>query len=338
MRILLTGGGTGGHLYPALSLAQALSGAPADPGVCAPEDGEPRLAFPNDDHELLFVGTRGGMETQIVARTHIPAQYVRSRPLSRSSFTDAASGVAANALGVTEALPILRKFKPQVVIATGGYASVPVVMAAATMRASGMLRGAKIVLIEPNVEPGRANRFMAGAADEVWGAFEETRAFFGQKFVVTGIPVRPEILARPTQVEARRSLGLDPKLATAIVFGGSQGARSINVALSQMVAHRRLPAGFQVLHIAGERDYEWMAVERKIEANENRYRLVPYLDKMALAYAAADIAVCRAGALTLAELAAVGLPSILIPYPHAAGDHQRKNAAVFVRHEAAIEI
>ncbi|MBV8221783.1 MAG: UDP-N-acetylglucosamine--N-acetylmuramyl-(pentapeptide) pyrophosphoryl-undecaprenol N-acetylglucosamine transferase, partial [Candidatus Eremiobacteraeota bacterium] len=214
MRILLTGGGTGGHLYPALSLAQALSGAPADPGVCAPDDGEPRLQFPNDAHELLFVGTRGGMETQIVARTHIPAQYVRSRPMSRSSLAEAASGVAANALGVTEALPILRKFKPQVVIATGGYASVPVVMAAATMRASGMLRGAKIVLIEPNVEPGRANRFMAGAADEVWGAFEETRAFFGQKFVVTGIPVRPEILARPTQVEARRSLGLDPKLAT----------------------------------------------------------------------------------------------------------------------------
>jgi len=338
VRILLTGGGTGGHLYPALSLAQALSGAPADPGVCAPDDGEPRLAFPNDAHELLFVGTRGGMETQIVARANVAAEYVRSRPLSRTSLAAAAGGVAANVLGTGEALPIVRKFNPQVVVATGGYASVPVVMAAATLRASGALRGAKIVLLEPNVEPGRANRFMAAAADEVWGAFEETAAFFGRKFVATGIPVRPEIYARPTQVEARRSLGLDPKLATAIIFGGSQGARTINVATSGMVARRRLPPGLQVLHIAGERDHEWMAAERKVEANANRYQLVRYLDKMELAYAAADIAVCRAGASTLAELAVVGLPSILIPYPHAADDHQRKNAAVFERHNAALVI
>jgi UDP-N-acetylglucosamine--N-acetylmuramyl-(pentapeptide) pyrophosphoryl-undecaprenol N-acetylglucosamine transferase len=331
---MLTGGGTGGHLYPALSLAQALSGAPADPGVCDSND-EPKLGFPGDAHQLMFVGTRGGMEKAIVERAHLSAAYVRSRPLSRTSFAAAASGLAANVVGTGEAMPIVQKFKPEVVIATGGYASVPVVMAAAALRASGALR-AKIVLIEPNVEPGRANRLMAGAADEVWGAFEETAAFFGRKFVATGIPVRPEIYARPTQVEARRSLGLDPKLTTVIVFGGSQGARSINVAVSGMVARRRLPAAWQVLHIAGERDYTWMATERKVEANANRYQLVQYQDKMELAFAAADVAVCRAGASTLAELAVVGLPSILIPYPHAADDHQRKNADVFVRHNAAL--
>ena len=278
------------------------------------------------------------METQIVERAGVPARYVRSKPLSRSSLAAAAGGVAANVLGTTEAVPIVRAFKPDVVIATGGYASVPVVMAAATLRASGVLRATRIVLLEPNVEPGRANRFMAGVADEVWGAFEETAAFFGRKFVVTGIPVRSEIAARPTQVEARRSLGLDAKLTTAIVFGGSQGARSINVATSGMVARRRLPAGFQVLHITGERDYEWMVAERKVEANANRYRLAAYLDKMELAYAAADIAICRAGASTLAELSVVGLPSILIPYPHAADDHQRKNADVFARRNAAVLI
>lgn len=278
------------------------------------------------------------METDIVARANVPAAYVRSRPLSRTSLSAAAGGVAQNVLGIGEAMPIVRKFKPQVVIATGGYASVPVVMAAATLRASGALRGAKIVLLEPNVEPGRANRFMAGAADEVWGAFEETAAFFGRKFVTTGIPVRSEIYARPTQVEARRSLGLDPKLMTAIIFGGSQGARSINVATSGMVARRRLPPGFQILHIAGERDHAWMATERKVESNANRYQLVRYLDKMDLAYSAADVAVCRAGASTLAELAVVGLPSILIPYPHASDDHQRKNAEVFARRNAALLI
>ena len=276
------------------------------------------------------------MEADIIARTNLPAVYVRSRPLSRTSLTAAAGGIAANVVGTGEAMPIVKKFAPDVIIATGGYASVPVVMAAAALRASGALRGAKIVLLEPNVEPGRANRFMAGAADEVWGAFEETAAFFGRKFVLTGIPVRPEISARPTQVEARRSLGLDPKLTTAIVFGGSQGARSINVAASGMIARRRLPATWQMLHIAGERDYRWMATERKVQANANRYQLIPYADKMELAYAAADVAVCRAGASTLAELAAVGLPSVLIPYPHAADNHQRKNADVFVRHGAAV--
>lgn len=275
------------------------------------------------------------METEIVARSNLAAAYVRSKPLSRTSLAAAAGGVAANVVGIGEAMPIVKRFRPDVIVATGGYASVPVVMAAAAMRASGALRGAKIVLLEPNVEPGRANRFMAGAADEVWGAFEETAAFFGRKFIVTGIPVRPEIYARPTQVEARRSLGLDPKLLTAIVFGGSQGARTINVATSAMVARRRLPPGWQILHIAGERDYKWMVTERKVESNANRYQLMPYLDKMELAYAAADVAVCRAGASTLAELAVVGLPSILIPYPHAADNHQQKNADVFVRHNAA---
>jgi UDP-N-acetylglucosamine--N-acetylmuramyl-(pentapeptide) pyrophosphoryl-undecaprenol N-acetylglucosamine transferase len=321
-----------------LSLAQALCAAPADPGVCAPDDGAPKLAFPNDEHELLFVGTRGGMEAAIAQRANLKTAAVRSRPLSRASLADAAGGLAANVVGTGEAMPIVAKFRPDLVLATGGYASVPVVMATATLRASGALRRTKIVLLEPNVEPGRANRFMSGAADEVWGAFEETAAFFGRKFVLTGIPVRPEIYARPTQVEARRSLGLDLKLSTVLVFGGSQGARSINVAVSGMVAHRRLPAAWQVLHIAGERDFEWMAAERKVEANKNRYRVVPYVDKMELAYAAADIVVCRAGASTLAEVAVVGLPSILIPYPFAADNHQRKNADVFVRHNAAVLI
>jgi UDP-N-acetylglucosamine--N-acetylmuramyl-(pentapeptide) pyrophosphoryl-undecaprenol N-acetylglucosamine transferase len=209
-------------------------------------------------------------------------------------------------------------------------------MAAATLRTARVLRGTKIALIEPNVEPGRANRLMANVADEVWGAYAETGKFFPKKFVLTGIPVRPEIAARPTQVEARRSLGLDPKLTTVLIFGGSQGSRTINVAASAMIARRRLPRTWQVLHASGERDHEWMKAERKVETSGNRYHLVKYLDDMA--HAAADVAVCRAGASTLAELAAVGLPSILIPYPHAADDHQRKNARLFVAHNAAVVI
>jgi len=306
--------------------------------VCSPDDPSVALPLLDGGHELLFIGTRGGMEAEVIARTHIPLAIVSSGPMSRTSLTRAVGGLAASAVGTAQALPIVKRFKPDVVIATGGYTSVPAVMAAATLRTARVLRGTKIALIEPNVEPGRANRLMANVADEVWGAYAETGKFFPKKFVLTGIPVRAEIAARPTQVEARRSLGLDPKLTTVLIFGGSQGSRTINVATSAMIARRRLPRTWQVLHASGERDHEWMKAERKVETSGNRYHLVKYLDDMALAYAAADVAVCRAGASTLAELAAVGLPSILIPYPHAADDHQRKNARLFAGHNAAVVI
>jgi UDP-N-acetylglucosamine--N-acetylmuramyl-(pentapeptide) pyrophosphoryl-undecaprenol N-acetylglucosamine transferase len=120
-----------------------------------------------------------------------------------------------------------------------------------------------------------------------------------------------------------------------LIFGGSQGARTINVAASALVARRRLPPSWQVLHIAGERDHEWMAAERGAERNDNRYVLLPHLAEMALAYAAADLAVCRAGASTLAELATCGVPAVLVPYPYAAENHQRKNAEAFANVGAA---
>jgi len=148
--------------------------------------------------------------------------------------------------------------------------------------------------------------------------------------------VRPEFydLARPQ--DARKRLGLAPDKKTILVFGGSQGARTINVAASALVSRRRLPPDWQVLHIAGERDHEWMAAERGAEPNSNGYVLLPYLAEMALAYAAADIAVCRAGASTLAELSTAGVASILIPYPHAAEAHQHKNAVAFAYAGAAL--
>jgi UDP-N-acetylglucosamine--N-acetylmuramyl-(pentapeptide) pyrophosphoryl-undecaprenol N-acetylglucosamine transferase len=148
--------------------------------------------------------------------------------------------------------------------------------------------------------------------------------------------VRADLYTPIAKNEARRSLGLDPDRFTVLVFGGSQGARTINVATSGMVARRRLPTNWQVLHLSGKRDYEWMVAERKREPNDNHYVVKAYLDRMALAYWAADLVLCRAGASTLAEVATVGLPAIFVPYPHASEDHQRANADYFVDRGAAL--
>lgn len=345
MRILLAGGGTGGHLYPALSLARALSGAPADPGLCSPRaipvaPGTPmRLSLDASGEagpELLLVTDHTEIGDRIAGEFEVPIVSVESRPLSRSSLRAAAAGLFGNVRGVAQSMPIVTSFRPDVVIGAGGYASFPVIAAVGMLRTTGPLRQTRIAVMNPDVAPGLANRALAKIADEVWCAYASTAEYFGRKFVLTGTPVRPEFydLARPQ--DARKRLGLAPDKKTILVFGGSQGARTINVAASALVSRRRLPPDWQVLHIAGERDHEWMAAERGAEPNANGYVLLPYLAEMALAYAAADIAVCRAGASTLAELSTAGVPSILVPYPHAAEAHQHKNAVAFANAGAAL--
>lgn len=284
------------------------------------------------------MGTSVGLEREILKGSGISAAFVTSRPLAGASPLRAAGALVAAGVGTAQALPLVKKFNPDIVVAAGGYACAPVVTAAAGLRATHLLSEAKIVLLEANAEPGLANRLLARLADEIWGGYAGTAAFFGRKFVHTGVPVRPEFYSPPAKAEARRGLGLDPDRATILIFGGSQGARSLNAASSAMVARRRLPRAWQVLHLTGRRDYEWMAAERKAEPNANRYAIRPYLEDIARAYAAADVAVCRAGASTLAELAVAGVPAMLIPYPFAAENHQSKNAALFAGAQAAVVI
>ncbi|MBC5823873.1 MAG: UDP-N-acetylglucosamine--N-acetylmuramyl-(pentapeptide) pyrophosphoryl-undecaprenol N-acetylglucosamine transferase [Candidatus Eremiobacteraeota bacterium] len=348
MRILFTGGGTGGHLYPALSLAKALCGAPADPGLCRPTSngGPARLPSGDDRHAadkppvMLFVGTGSGADVALLQHFEMPARSVASASLTRLSPSAAARALARNITGCLQALPIVARFAPDVVIATGGYAAFPTVAAAALLNARNPLsrrsgRRIRIVLLEPNATPGLANRVLGRFADEIWGAYEQARGPFAKRFVLTGTPVRPELYSLAPAPSARRALGLDGEKMTVLIFGGSQGARRLNAAVSAMVARRRLPRDWQILHLCGRRDYAWMLADRQTEGNDNRYLLLSYLDDMALAYAAADVAVTRAGASTVAELAVSGVPSILVPYPHAAENHQGKNAELFVRRGAS---
>lgn len=318
LRVAFAGGGTGGHIYPALGIDDALR------AQYAPEAYEPR-----------FFGNRGGLEGKLV--TSMPLEYIPSAALQRKLSLGTLRTAIWNFVGVFVALVALARFKPLMVIATGGYVCFPVVVAARILQLLHVI-DTRIALLEINAQPGLTNRLLAPLVDEVWATYAESERFFGKKMVVTGTPTRAALARRSLPAIAREALELDPSGTTIVAMGGSQGARSINEAIAALVTRRSLPVGWQVVHVSGERDFEYMRAEERILAEGNVVQLIPYLDDPSNAYAAADIIVARAGASTLAELAVTGTPSILIPYPFAAEGHQAANAALFERAGASIVV
>ncbi|MDQ6826209.1 MAG: undecaprenyldiphospho-muramoylpentapeptide beta-N-acetylglucosaminyltransferase [Candidatus Eremiobacteraeota bacterium] len=318
MNIVFAGGGTGGHLYPALAIANGLKKLAAKAVVPL---------------RISFMGNADRLEATIVPRAGYPLFCIPSRPLQRQLSLDTFGTIVINVYGVARAIRGLRKARPNVVIATGGYVSFPVVAAARLLCALKISR-AHIALLEINAYPGLTNRLLAPLVDEVWGAFETAASFFGSKFYRTGIPVRAG-LNDADRTEAFTRFELDPRKKTILVMGGSQGARSINQAVVDLVTYRNLPDNWQILHVTGERDFQWVKAQERDAAQGNIVRLVSYLHDLAAAYAAADIVVSRAGASTLGELAFTGTPSVLVPYPFAAEKHQSANADVFARSGAA---
>lgn len=315
MNVLFAGGGTGGHLYPAIAIADAL-----------------RLRA-----HVRFIGTADRLEAKIVPDAGYDLVTISSRPLQRSISFSTLHTVAVNAVGTGQAMGALRQFVPDVIVATGGYVCFPVMVAAKLLRMTGQLR-AHLALLEPNAQPGLTNRLLAPIVDEVWGAFPQGEARFSRKYVHTGIPVRESLFHPNNRIEAARRLGLDPNRKTILAIGGSQGARSINETIAALATRRALPPQWQILHASGERDYEYMQAEERTPLADNRIVLVPYFREMADAYALADLVIARAGASTLGELAALGLPSILVPYPYASEDHQAANARAFESAGAAAVI
>jgi len=315
LRIAFTGGGTGGHVYPALAIDEAI-----------------RAQYRREAYEPRFFGNRHGLEATLVKT--MPLAFVPSAPLQRKLSLSTLGTIVANTAGVVRALGALARFKPLWVIATGGYVCFPVVVAARILRLLRIVR-ARIALLEINVTPGLTNRLLTPLVDEVWTTYAASETSFGRKTVVTGAPVRASFQLAKDAASARDRLGLDPDRATVVVMGGSQGARSVNEAVAALVTRRTMPA-WQVLHVSGERDHAYMQAEEREPAAGNRVRLVPYLDDPSDAYAAADVVVARAGASTLAELAVTGTPSVLIPYPYAADQHQAHNAALFEAAGAAV--
>jgi len=299
MRIVLTGGGTGGHAYPAISIAEAL-----------------RSEFP--ECELLYIGSKNSLEARLAAEAGLEFFGVTSRKLTKLVSPGAVLTAASLTGGFAEALAKLKSFKPDVVIGTGGYASAAVVMAQA-------LRRGKTIILEQDVIPGRTNRWLSRFASRICVAFEDAAwRFPGRKVIMTGSPIRAGLLHLPEREVARSVLGLDGGKFTVLVLGGSQGARRLNEVTAD-AASRLSELPVQVLHQVGQRNYG-EAEERRAASGWKHYHVRAYIDDMRNAYAAADLVMCRCGSSTIAEITAIGLPAILVPYPYAHADHQRLNA------------
>ncbi len=316
MRVAFAGGGTGGHIYPALAIDEAL-----------------RAAAFGDGYASRFFGNRDGLEATLV--TTMPLTFVPSAALVRRLSLRTFATFARTIAGIGVALRALAHYRPAIVIATGGYVCFPVVVAARLLRLARVL-DARIALLEINARPGLTTRLLAPLVDEVWLTHAASRQFFGVKSQLTGTPVRTSLARRIAPAQARAQLGLAPDRTTIVVMGGSQGARSINTAVTTLVTTQPLPAGWQILHISGERDYAALRDHAAAYVAGNHVHLIAYLADPANAYAAADIVVARAGASTLAELAVTATPAVLVPYPFAAADHQAANAESFAAAGAAV--
>jgi UDP-N-acetylglucosamine--N-acetylmuramyl-(pentapeptide) pyrophosphoryl-undecaprenol N-acetylglucosamine transferase len=302
LRVLIAGGGTGGHVIPALAIAREL----------------------RDAHgaDVRFVGTARGLETRLVPEAGFPLELIHVGQLKNVSVATKLRTMADLPLGVLRCVGLLRDFRPDAVVGVGGYASGPAMMAAVLLRVP-------TVAFEPNAVPGLANRLVGKWVSAAAVNFEETRRYFrGAK--VTGIPVRREFFAVAPRVG---------KAGRLLVFGGSQGARALNEVMPR-IARELLEdfSGLEIVHQAGGRHgvSTTESYERAgLLGGSGRVRVVPYLDGMVEEVAEADLILCRSGASTVAELAAAGRASVLVPFPQAADDHQRKNADVFVAAGAA---
>ncbi len=289
-----------------------------------------RTRFARAATSITFIGAKDRLEATIVPRSGYRLVTVASGPLTRSSSSTIVRSGLANALGIVQSARALARLQPHIIIATGGYVCFPVVLAAA------MMFRHPIALLEPNAHPGLTNRALAPLVDEVWGAFPEADPHFKNKYVHTGIPVRSTLRALPSRDEAVARLGLSVNRRTILAMGGSQGARSINDALTSLVKSNGLPEGWQLIHVTGEKEYD--RVRRALDGTATPPAVRPYLHDMTDAYAAADLVLARAGASTLGELGATGKPALLVPYPLAADDHQRANAEMVARSGAAVVV
>jgi UDP-N-acetylglucosamine--N-acetylmuramyl-(pentapeptide) pyrophosphoryl-undecaprenol N-acetylglucosamine transferase len=311
MRYAIAGGGTAGHIYPALAIAQAIQ--ELDPAA-----------------EFLYIGTKTGREADLVPRAGLPFAPIASAGLVNLSLWDKLVGGLKVVRGLVDSLSHLRRFRPDVVIGTGGYVSGPVMLAA-------RLLGRPVVIQEQNAFPGVTNRIAARWARLVFVPFQEARPHFpgGARLAVIGNPVRQEVL-KATREGGRRTFGYGPDEKVIVVMGGSGGAPNFHRGV--VAAIRRLkeemPA-VKVLHVTGER---YLRQVQEAYGSTPGVTIVPYLHNMPEAMAAADAGVFRAGALTLVEIAASRLPSVLIPSPNVTHNHQEWNARMLEQRGAALVV
>ena len=307
-RVLIAAGGTGGHLYPGLAIAE-----------------EWMRAHP--DSKVVFVGTSRGPETQAVPRAGFELTTIAARGFPRRPGLGWFRAVFGLGRALVQSFRLIVDFKPHVVVGTGSYVSAPVVLIA-------RLFGIPVIIQEQNSIPGATNRWLNLVATEVHISFVESRGYFRRKnnLRVSGNPIRRSLLQQD-RLGAYEAFGLDPEKRTLFVFGGSRGAQSINRAVQGALERLKGLTQLQVIWQTGSDDFE--EIRQRFQDFPLRVRVFAYLEAIEKAYAVADLAICRAGAMTIAELAASGVPAILVPYPHATRDHQTHNARGLMDRDAA---
>lgn len=309
-KFVFAGGGTGGHLYPAIALAQEL---------------QRRLPTA----AVHFVGTARGIEARVIPQHGFPLHLIAVRGARRSSAPANLLLPFVLAFSLLQSLILLIRLRPAAVIGTGGYVSGPVLLTAA-------LLGLPTIIQEQNSRPGVTTRMLARIASRVHISFDVSRRWFrGRRLWLSGNPVRafdPSI----SPAQARTRFGLSPQRMTLLVFGGSQGAQALNAAVLGSLSELFARVDLQVLWSTGKGDFAH--ISKAVEPFGERVRVLPFIDDMEGAYRAADLAVTRSGALTLAELTLCGLPAVLVPFPYAAANHQEANARALEACGAALVI
>ncbi len=313
MKIIVSGGGTGGHIYPAITIIRAL---------------QKRI----DNLDVLYVGTSAGLEADIVPKEGFPFKTVDLQGFKRSFSPVNILRLFKAITGVIKATGIVRSYKPDVVIGTGGYVCGPILMAASLM-------GIPTLIQEQNVVPGITNKILSHFVSRIaTGAIEANKYFPQDKVTFTGNPIRDEVITIERQ-PGYGAFGLDPAKKTVLISGGSRGARTINRAMVGVLKHFAGSDKVQFLHATGKGEYDDI-MKRIAEAGvilkkHGNIKVFPYLYNMPQAMAVADLAVFRAGATGLAELTARGIPAVLVPYPYAAENHQEFNARAIEKAGAA---
>ena len=299
MRVILAGGGTGGHLFPGLAVAREF---------------QQRDAMT----EILFVGTQQGIEARVLPQEGFRLETIPVRGLKGRGvrgMVDALYGVPA---GLLRSLAIIRKFRPHLIIGLGGYASGPLLLA-------GKLKGIRCAIMEQNLRPGFTNKILAQFVERIFTSYRESVRYFpGGKLLETGNPIRWRKLPEVQKSEK----------FTLLIFGGSAGAHRINVTVvDAMKQLTELAPALRIIHQTGQADFA--SIKESYAALPFEAEVTPFIDKMDEAYAQADLVLCRAGATTVAELTAFGKAAILVPYPYAIYDHQRWNAQTLQERGAA---
>jgi UDP-N-acetylglucosamine--N-acetylmuramyl-(pentapeptide) pyrophosphoryl-undecaprenol N-acetylglucosamine transferase len=313
--VVIAGGGTGGHVVPAIAIGRALASRGRDP------------------ERIMFVGSERGIEASMVPEAGFPLTLLPGRGIARRWTLENVGAVCGLMVAFARAIALVRRLRPAVTVSVGGYASAPAALASRLWRVP-------VVVAEQNAVPGLANRLVGRFAAASAVSFEGTPL---PRAVVTGNPVRPEVVAADRspagQVAARAELGLPVDAVVVAVAGGSLGARRINQAAVGLASVWSGRSGLCLYHVVGRRDYPSISADRPAtDPNGLYYRQVEFEDRMALLLAAADLCVQRAGASTVAELTVVGLPSVLVPLPGAPGDHQTLNARRLVDAGAAVMV